>query len=564
MSQLIQISQKCLEKVAAYLSKTPWEKEIEAKVNQMRAELQTPCLVAVCGESRAGKSTFVNAFIGADLAKTGVTETTSTLTFFKYGSKKENGKVVCHWANGKKSNEKIEFVHALQGHDETVMQKAATISHIEIYLHTPHLMGLTLADNPGNGSLIPTHERNAKRLVQNDAQESAALSRKADGVIYLISNVGKLSDSEFIKEYKEIGRSVLNPMNIIGVMTKVDRSSNILKHRWHFAKDLLDGIPELNTVIPVSALLEKTIKSLEPEGKLKILQQWLHRIPKETCDELLDEREFFDEDDSFDDCPYSTIERRKKRGGLQWTVFQLIARTLISHNHGKALPILREYAGFDHLRHVLKTHFIERSQILKCNRIISQIHHELMQIWHYKIYIKQKEMMTRKAKVRKFNILMESLEGKHKMPQELVDLVKNSKIYDFEFKAVQNKLSDALKAVESVLEELSTCNNDFSALQLLKDHRDSFSQSDFQELTQLFGQYHTDSTERLNPLPSSDPITITQRQLYWQAEEKISRPARRMVAEQAINRYSRLLAAAYKEGNYGSQAPPAQVSVAAQ
>ncbi|MGD9212778.1 MAG: dynamin family protein, partial [Desulfobacteraceae bacterium] len=296
MSQLIQISKESLAQVVSALSNTPWEKEANTRVKNIRAELQAPCLVAVCGEARAGKSTFINAFLGVDLAKTGVTETTSTLTYFKYSSNEKNGTVICHWTNGKKSTENMEFVYALQGHDESMMKKAATISHIEIYINSPVLKNITLVDTPGSGSLVSTHERNSKLLLPQFDNESEHLTQKADAIIYLLGHVGKLTDSEFIKEFRGPVSRVINPMNAIGVMSKIDRSINILKNRWRFADDLLNTLPDLNAVIPVSALLEKTVRRLASEGKLQILQKWLHHIPRETCEELLEEREFFDED----------------------------------------------------------------------------------------------------------------------------------------------------------------------------------------------------------------------------------------------------------------------------
>lgn len=562
MSQLIQISKKCLLKVVASLSNTPWETEIREKVEEIQTRLHKPCLIAVCGEARSGKSTFINAFLGADIAQTGVTETTSTLTYFKYGSAKNHGSVICHWKNGEKSTKNMAFVKALQGHDENVMEKVAAISHIEIFVNSTNLTHITLVDTPGNGSLVAAHERNARALIQDQPEGDGQLSQKADAVIYLIGHIGKISDSEFIKEFRGSGSRVANPMNIIGVMAKIDRSANILKNRWHFAGDVLSEFPEFNTVIPVSALLEKTLRSYEKDGTLKGLQAWLRRIPKESCEELLDEREFFDEDDTFDDCPYSPIERRKKRSGIQWTVFQLIGRTLMTYDHDKALALLNEYAGFEELRKVLKTHFLERAQFLKCNHLLSNIHHELMQIQLYKFYKKQKELMRRKSKIRKFNALMNSLDGNHSMPKELIELIRNSRTDDFNLKEVQDKIFTALKTIELVLEELASYNDDFSALQILNDHRANFTETELAELTNLFGQYGHNASKRLSHLSPINSAAIMQRQLYWQAKKEVFRPIKRIVAEQALARYSRLLTNMQEPIKQNAQVDSFQVSMA--
>ena len=541
MSQLIQISKECLSQVAAYLSKTPWEQEIKTKVSGMKMELKRPCLIAVCGEARSGKSTLINTFLKADLAKTGITETTATLTFFKYGSDKKDGTVICHWTNGKETIEKMAFVHSMQGYKEVIMKKAATISYIEIFINNPHLKNVTLVDTPGTGSLVPIHKRNSKALTHHNLSDSADLTYKANAIIYLLGHVGKILDRDFINNFNILNRSIAHPMNVIGVISKIDRSPNILNNRWNFARDVLDKFPELNTVIPISALLEKTVRTLEASGELSALRQWLSRIPKGTLEELLEEREFFDDDETLDGCPYTPAQRREKRSGIQWTIFQMIARTLMSYDYSKALSLLNEYAGFEKLCKVLKIHFFERDQLLKCNHIISQMHKELMQIYLYKLHLKKKKIMMRKAKIQKFNMLMNDLGANYKMPGEMVKLIKESKKNDFNEQEVKNKIASALNQVETVLDELAACNNDFSALQLLNDNRCDFTGEELTELTNLFGQYGLNPRERLDHLSTLDPNVIAQRQFYWQAQEKVARRTKRIVAEQAISRYARIL-----------------------
>ena len=509
----------------------------------METALETPCVIAVCGEARSGKSTFINTILNADLAKTGITETTAITTYFKYGTGPKEGKVICYWSNGQETVENLAFVHAMQGYKEVVMQKAATISHVEIFIDNPILKHITLVDTPGSGSLVPIHERNFKALAHQDLDRSLQFLPKADAIIYLLGHVGKISDSNFINNYKVLNRSLTHPMNLIGVISKVDRSANILKNRWNFASDIQAKFPELNTVLPVSALLEKTVKTLESKGELDSLKRWLHQIPKDMLEELLEERAFFDDDETLAVCPFTPAQRRAKRSGIQWTVFQLIARTLISNDRAEALSRLNELAGFDNLRKVLETHFFERAQLLKCTHIISQIHHELMQIHLYKLHVKKKEVMMRKAKIKKFNTLMNSLGANYKMPKEMVELIENAKKNDFNEQAIKSKIFNALNHVEHVLEELAACNDDFAALQLINDNHCDFKEEELTELTNLFGQYGLNLEERLNHLPNKDPNIMVQRQFYWQAEEKVARRTKRIVAEQAISCYTRMLSA---------------------
>ena len=51
----------------------------------LRDELDRPLLVGVLGEFNAGKSTFINAFIGAKVAPMGIVPTTATLNVLRGG-----------------------------------------------------------------------------------------------------------------------------------------------------------------------------------------------------------------------------------------------------------------------------------------------------------------------------------------------------------------------------------------------------------------------------------------------------------------------------------------------
>ncbi|MDR2171467.1 MAG: dynamin family protein [Planctomycetaceae bacterium] len=45
---------------------------------------ESPFTVAVVGQMRVGKSSLLNSLVGAELAVTGVNETTATINWFKY------------------------------------------------------------------------------------------------------------------------------------------------------------------------------------------------------------------------------------------------------------------------------------------------------------------------------------------------------------------------------------------------------------------------------------------------------------------------------------------------
>ena len=74
-----------LSEAADRLHDSRLPKELAEVMDRLSTQVDHPCVVAVVGRMKAGKSTFINALLGEDLAKVGVTETTATINYFRYG-----------------------------------------------------------------------------------------------------------------------------------------------------------------------------------------------------------------------------------------------------------------------------------------------------------------------------------------------------------------------------------------------------------------------------------------------------------------------------------------------
>src|SRR3954447_3248611 len=79
--------------------------ELAERMEGLAKQVYQPCVVAVVGRVKVGKSTFVNALLGEDLAKVATTETTATINYFTYGNPHPDLPVRCHWRGGKVSDE---------------------------------------------------------------------------------------------------------------------------------------------------------------------------------------------------------------------------------------------------------------------------------------------------------------------------------------------------------------------------------------------------------------------------------------------------------------------------
>ena len=121
-------------------------------MERLASQVCEPCILAVVGRVKAGKSTFINAFLGDNLAKVGVTETTATINYFRYGTPVDPDRPVrCHWQSGRQAVTHA-FLESLQGNYIEALQRAAGIEYLEYMLPNPSLREVTLVDTPGTGS----------------------------------------------------------------------------------------------------------------------------------------------------------------------------------------------------------------------------------------------------------------------------------------------------------------------------------------------------------------------------------------------------------------------------
>jgi GTPase SAR1 family protein len=173
-----------------------------ARVIAARERLARPLTIAIMGEFSSGKSTFVNALLGEDVAPTGALPTTSTINVFRQGP---GGGARIHYRDGKISTVEREQVHAfLQGLDAT---EASRIRYVEIERTGARLGDAAVVDTPGLNALDAFHERVAREFIE-----------EADAVVWIFSATrsGAASEVSMLSELREGGRQVL------GILNKVD------------------------------------------------------------------------------------------------------------------------------------------------------------------------------------------------------------------------------------------------------------------------------------------------------------------------------------------------------
>jgi len=211
---------------------TPQLVGLAAAAGHATEALDRPLLVAVMGEFNAGKSSFVNALCGADVAPTGVTPTTATVNVLRYGPEPA-ARVVGHDGGTRplSAADVARFLTALRA------DEARSIRMVEIFLPVETLRRVEIVDTPGLNSILPEHERVTRDFLQ-----------EADAIVWVfaIGQAAKATEKAALELAHGAGKRVL------GVLNKVDRAdaSEIETVIAHVAQSLGDLV---ETIVPFSA-----------------------------------------------------------------------------------------------------------------------------------------------------------------------------------------------------------------------------------------------------------------------------------------------------------------------
>jgi tetratricopeptide (TPR) repeat protein/GTP-binding protein EngB required for normal cell division len=213
-------------------SATPALVGLAPAVGRAAEAFDRPLLVAVMGEFNAGKSSFVNALCGADVAPTGVTPTTATINVLRYGATPE-ARVVHHDGSARAipAADLVAFLGTLRDAD------AREVRMVEIFLPVETLRRVEIVDTPGLNSIRPEHERVARDFL-----------RDADAIVWVFAagQAAKATEREALALAHAAGKRV------VGVLNKIDRAepgevSALVRHVEGTLGDLVEP------VVPFSA-----------------------------------------------------------------------------------------------------------------------------------------------------------------------------------------------------------------------------------------------------------------------------------------------------------------------
>ena len=224
------------------------------EVTSCRNALQKPTAIAVTGRVNTGKSTLVNALIGAKMAPTSSQETTALLSHYTYGAPTR--------AEAMLLTGKVLPVSCTPNGPDLGDIQAESVSSLHIYLQSSALRLSTFIDTPGLESAVT---KNSARTFEGILPDGNAATR-ADVLLFLVRDAFRPDDKAFLARFTASRTSDAAPAQAIGLLAHAD---NFGGGPWR-AVDPIDEarkaalalrMPGLTTVLPVSALLAETVRT---------------------------------------------------------------------------------------------------------------------------------------------------------------------------------------------------------------------------------------------------------------------------------------------------------------
>lgn len=488
--QILSNTERLISDFEKFLKTTRLYNQYGHQIDSLRSELTSPCILAIAGKVKAGKSSLLNALLGVDLAMTGTTETTATINVFKDGVPINPEKpILCQYVDGSQEWHPRSYLNALQGTSEKALAETSIIDKVIFYIpDNPILNNVTIVDTPGIGAQVG--ENGDSHQVQTDAyfklrerhkNETTSISNSADAVIYLFDTVPTELDKAFLDALYNGGKG-LTAFNGIGVLSKIDRDFNMIQNVAKFKSEFEK---QLFSIIPTSATIYSCLPTLEKAKELKVKLKQGFDTEAAFRQGIMSEMTFLHP--RLPKCSLSVDERRDilvefKKDNIQWSTFRVLAERIYhSDDLESELSNLMQISGITSLKDYISGHFFKRTRLLRCHKILQELQNMVSAIVYSKDYIESEYRSTLKdacldaCKSLPLNIgtIMSQLVNEH-IPS--IEDTKQTKM----------SLSKVKGAIDEMKLQLTTLNKSILVYQRLMTDKNQFSPNEISELENLF------------------------------------------------------------------------------
>ena len=335
--------------------------EAEEVVRTARRRLDEPLRVAVAGKVKAGKSTLLNALVGARLAPTDARECTRIVTWYRDGL---SYAVTLHPVDGRPRpvpfrREARALAIDLDG------SKPGDVDRLVVEWPSTSLRAMTLIDTPGIGSLSTEVSARTRAFLTPDTGPG-----DADAVCYLMRHL-HAADARFLEAFRDGASASVAPMNAIAVLSRADEIGGgrlaALESAARIAQRYRQDsqVRQLcQTVLPVAGLLGETASTLREDEYAAL--RTLVDVDRQTRDRLLLSVDRF----TAPDAPVE-LDRDVRRaliarfGVLGVRLSVALIRSRQATTATALARALMDRSGVATLREVLTTQFSDRADLLK-------------------------------------------------------------------------------------------------------------------------------------------------------------------------------------------------------
>ena len=337
--------------------------DCERQLRELETGIVRPFNIAVFGRMRTGKSSLINAFLGRDLAITGVEETTATVNVISHSDDPAmREKFTVHWKDRPPETFPLErLVADWSGKTEDVVRRVSNTAFLQLYSDDPALALHEIIDTPGTGAAVSDHEKVAQAFLDPSVQEG----RKADALVYVFGINGRETDEANLKTFREGCLPGSRPYNSVGVLHKWDATYWNSGGDWEEIRSKAERLKGqmasvVADVIPVSAPVA-SLAARSGDADLEAMLALLAQKGRETVESLLQDDEDWDDD--------AECRALRKRFAVPWICFRVCVREAIRLGDGATAASLRtrlrELGGIDRLRTFLDRNFFKSAALIR-------------------------------------------------------------------------------------------------------------------------------------------------------------------------------------------------------